>query len=244
MFGRREKASLALILLLVVTGYAISWLHYRTIPSQGRVQEVVLRNGTFEVSANSISCILGREVPIAHYSEDLTSDFYLRVSYGASALRNVVCNQFQISGGLYLLIQPPNDSIAIRRVVLILENDSHVTIDNLFPLTEGILYLKTSDGSFEMTPGNIPNHSARQVMVIRALKPTWGKAIETEPYVELSIEKHWTEKEIRGKTKLIIKVEYLVRTGFFKSEKRTLKVEVPMTYVITGLDSCGHDCES
>ncbi|ASJ09606.1 hypothetical protein A3L11_10330 [Thermococcus siculi] len=238
MPGQKEKIALMLIALFVLSGYTLSWLHERTLPSPGPYNGIGLEPEVFKISAHNLSSVAGNYKPLAYYRKRVGSEVSVGIEYHAGALRNVGCNQFQIRGRLHLVIIPADGSIAIRRVLVILENETNVTVDNLFPVESGVLYLKTLDGVFEMLPGYLPNHTKRQVMVIRAVRPSWGVSLEADPYVDLGLEKHRTEKEIEGRTRLVIRVDYLRRTGFFTSERGTFKVEIPMNYLITDLDSC------
>jgi hypothetical protein len=238
MLERKEKAALMLITLIILAGYTLSWLHGRTLPSPGPYNGLGLRREVFNVSTLNLSSVAGNYTPVAYYQKRVGFEVSVGIEYHAGALRNVGCTQFQIKGKLNLLVVPSDDSIAIRKVLIILENGTNVTVDNFFPREWGVLYLKTHDGTFEMMPGHIPNHTVHQVMLIRAIKPSWGVPVEADPYVDLELEKHWMEKKIEGKTRLVIRVEYLKRTGLFTSEERTLKVDIPMSYIITDLDSC------
>ncbi|MBP1912713.1 hypothetical protein [Thermococcus stetteri] len=240
MLVKREKAILIIITLIFLSGCALFLLHERTLPSPGPYKGIDLGIEVFNVSAQNLSSILGNYTPVAYCHKRLDSHVAVDLEYHAVAIRNVGCDQFQIRGRLTLLIVPHGDSIAIRKVLIILENNTDVTVNSVFPMTGGMLYVKTRDGTFEMMPASLPGYTPRQAMVIRALKPSWGLPLEAEPYVDLEVEKHGREKEVEGQTRLIIRVEYLSRTGFFTSQDETLEVTVPMSYLITDLDSCAY----
>ncbi|WP_145954982.1 hypothetical protein [Thermococcus sp. 5-4] len=240
---RRDKAFLLGLLVLVLLAYSTSWLHGRTVSSSGRISDATLDTWSFDINASNLSCILGREKLVGFYSFRNRSDLFIWFSYSPSAMRNAGCDDFPISGEFVLRLRPMNDSIAIRRVLFVAENVSNVSVDPIFPKQVGVMYFKTPDGNFEVTEAHVPGLEIWQAIRAEALKPTWGEPLDLTPVIPLDIRKGGEIATIEARMRFRIEVEYLVRTGFFKSEKRKIEIEIPAVYRLYGLENCPYECE-
>ncbi len=243
MLTRRDKAFLAGLLVAVLITYSIVWLHGRTLYSPGDIEEITLATWTFNINASNLSCILGREKLLGFYSFRNWSDIFVSFSYSPMAMRNVGCDDFSIFGKFVLHLRPRNESVAIRQVLFVVENVSNVSVDPIFPIPVGVMYFKTPDGSFEATEAPVPGLRIWQAIRAEALKPTWGKPLEITPKIPLGIKKQTAGETIKARVRFRLEIEYLVRTGFFKSEKRKIRIEIPVVYRLYGFEDCSYECQ-
>ena len=240
---RRDKAFLYGILIAVLLAYSASWLHERTVSFPGQANERTLGPWTFDVNAGNLSCIMGHWKLLGVYSFKNQSDVFIRMSYSPQGMRNVGCNYFMITGRFRLYLRPVNDSVAIREVLFVVENLSEVSVDPIFPNQEGVMYFKTPDGNFEVTEARVPGLEVWQAIRAKALRPAWGEPLELTPVIPLDIDRKNDGATIEAKVRFRIEVEYLVRTGPFRSEKRKLRIEIPAVYRLYGFEDCPYECE-
>ncbi|WP_461866506.1 hypothetical protein [Thermococcus sp.] len=231
------------LLVLVLLAYSTSWLHERTVSSSGWISDAKLSLWTFDANASDLSCIAEHWKPVGFYSFRNWSDIFIELSYSPKAMRNTGCDDFLITGRFDLYLRPMNDSIAIRRVLFVAENVSNVSVDPIFPKQVGVMYFKTPDGNFEVTEAHVPGLEIWQAIRAEALKPTWGEPLDLTPLIPLDIRKGEEIATIEARMRFRVEVEYLVRTGFFKSEKRKLEIEIPAVYRLYGLENCSYECE-
>lgn len=240
---RRDKAFLCGILITVLLAYSASWLHEKTISFPGQTIERTLGPWTFDVNASNLSCIMGHWKLLGVYSIKNQSDVFIRLSYSPEGMRNTGCNDFMITGRFHLYLRPINDSIAIKEVLFVVENLSDVSVDPIFPKQEGVMYFKTPDGNFEVTEARVPGLEVWQAIRAKALKPAWGEPLELTPVIPLDIDRNKDEAIIEAEVRFRIEVEYLVRNGFFMSEKRKLRIKIPAVYRLYGLEDCSYECK-
>ncbi len=236
------KPTAALFVLLILSMYSIWWLHGETVSSPGETDEITLSLWTFDVNVSSLSCIAGHWKTLGVHTFSHRSDLFIELSYSPRGMRNTGCDDFLIAGSFTIRLRPRNDSAAIRRVLFVVENVSSVSVDNVFPPVTGFLYSKTPDGLFEIRPGRYGNVDPLQTMEASALKSTWGVSVELHPFPQLDIRKRGDEESIEARLLFTVEIEYQVRTGFFKSEKRKLRIEIPVVYNLYGLNNCLNAC--
>ncbi|WP_297093455.1 hypothetical protein [Thermococcus sp.] len=239
---RMDKAFLAGLLVAVLMTYSMVWLHERTLYSPGDTEEITLATWTFNINASNLSCILGREKLLGFYSFRNWSDIFIAFSYSPVAMRNVGCDDFPISGEFVLHLRPRNESVAIRRVLFVVENVSNVSVDPIFPTQVGVMYFKTPDGSFEVTETPVPGLEIWQAIRAEALKPSWGNSLDLTPKIPLDVRRRGGGMTIEARVRFRLEIEYLVRTGFFKSEKRKIEIEIPAVYRLYGFENCPYEC--
>jgi len=249
MVKRKYGLLVALAVGLMLSAYFILWVHVETHPTPGGSLNVTAEEWTIAVNASELSCILGHDKNLGYYPFHCRNkDFVLGVSYSPSGLRNVGCNQFSISGNANLYIRPRNNSVAIRRVVFIVENLSDFSIGPVFPKQTGVLYFTINGGKFEVSEVYVPGYDILQTFQVKALKPTWGETVSVSPFIPMDFTingpvGNGKNAELVYRARVIIRVEYLIRTGYFTSEKRTLQVVIPMTVKFYGLSLCTYGCE-
>ncbi len=239
MVNRRELL-LTIFTVLLVSVYSAYQLHLNTIPQQGPSREATLHNATFIINSSRLSSIMGRSIPVAYYIGESRGDLNIYLEYRASGSRNVFCNEVDIGGRFYIGVFPSNKSVAVSEVLVLLDNESPIEVDNLFPRLLGVMHYTTPEG-FVVDLAYLPNYTLRQAMKVKAAKPMWGVPLEVDPYAAMTIwisNEDKKDGELSGNTTLIIRAKYLVQNGYFSSEKRVLTVKVPMRYVLMDLDDC------
>ncbi len=117
----------------LISVYLVYQLHLNTIPQRGPSGEIVFHNTTFIINSSRLSNIMGRSIPVAYYIGGSRGDVNIHLVYRTSGSRNVFCNEVDIAGRLSISIFPSNKSVAISEVLLLLDNESPVEVDNLFP---------------------------------------------------------------------------------------------------------------
>ena len=241
---KRKYGLFVLISVILILGvYYLWWLHYETLPSEGPSVTVNGKNWLILVNASNLSCILGRDEPLGFYVFSNYSDIFVEVSYRPMGFRNVGCNQLSVSGNSTLYIRPKNDSIAITHVLFFVENVSNVSVGSVFPKRLGVMYLKIDNGKFEVVGAYVPGLGFDQAFQVRAIEPTWGETISLTPYIPLNFEKNGKPDVMESQAVVVVKVNYLVRTGFFTSEKREMVVRIPLTVRFYDLQNCTYGCE-
>ncbi|WP_297521168.1 hypothetical protein [Thermococcus sp.] len=240
MANRRELI-LAFVFTVALISVSLAYqVHLNTIPQQGPSREITLHNATFVINSSRLSSIMGRSIPVAYYIGESRGDLNIYLEYRASGSRNVFCNEVDIGGRFYISVFPSNKSVAVSEVLILLDNESPIEVDNLFPRLFGVMHYTTPEG-FVVDLAYLPNYTLRQAMKVRAAKPTWGVPLEVDPYAAMTI---WIgnddkkDGELSGNTTLIIRVKYLIQNGYFSSEERILTVKVPMRYVLMNLNDC------
>ena len=240
---RKDRVFLFGLLVAILLVYSADWLHGRTVSSPGETSEAVLDTWNFEANVSNLSCIIEHWKPLGFYSFRSRGDLFIELSYSAEAMRNVGCDDFLISGDFTIHLMPRNGSIAIRKVLFVAENVSNVSVDPIFPKREGVMYFKTADGRFEVTEAYVPGLEIWQAIRAEALKPTWGDPLDITPVIPLDVRGSRNVKVIEARMRFRLEIEYLLRTGFFKSEKRRIEIEIPAVYLLYGLDNCPYECE-
>ncbi|WP_258084033.1 hypothetical protein [Thermococcus thermotolerans] len=239
---QRDKAFLLGLLVTVLLTYSMFWLHERTVSFSGQISDVTLDTWTFNINVSDLSCILGGEKLVGFYSFRNRGDLFIVFSYSPAAMRNVGCDDFPMSGEFIIQLRPRDESVAIRRVLFVVENVSNVSVDPIFPKQVGFMYFKTPDGSFEVTETPVPGLEIWQAIKAEALRPTWGEPLDITPQIPLDVRRNDREDTIEARVRFRLEIEYLVRTGFFKSEKRKIKIEIPAVYRLYGFEDCTYGC--
>lgn len=226
--------------VVLISVYQVYQLHLNTISQQGSSMEITLHNATFIINSTKLSSIMGRSIPVAYYIGGSSGDVSIHLEYRAFGSRNIFCNEIDIGGRFYIGIFPLNKSVAISQVLILLDNESPIEVNNLFPRLSGVMHYTTREG-FVVDLAYVPNHTPRQAMRISTSRPLWGVPLEVDPYMAITAWVSEDDKktgELSGNTTLIIRVRYLLRNGYFSSEKRTLTIKVPMKYVFVNLNNC------
>ncbi|WP_457750944.1 hypothetical protein [Thermococcus sp.] len=243
MRNRKYGLFVLISVILILGTYYLWWLHYKTISSEGPTVTVEGKGWLIPVNASKLSCILGREEPLGFYVFSNYSDIFVEISYRPVGFRNVGCNQLSVSGNSTLYIRPKNDSIAITHVLFFVKNMSNVSVDSVFPKRLGVMYFKINNGKFDVVGAYVPGLGFDQAFQVRALGPTWGETISLNPYIPLNFDKKGNPDVMESRAFVVLKVDYLVRTGFFTSEKREMTIRMPLTVRFYNLQNCTHDCE-
>ena len=247
MVQRKYGLAVAVLILLILGSYSLWWVHLKTLSSEGPSTTSEGREWLISVNASNLSCILGREEPLGSYTFSRRGDVYVEFSYRPIGFRNVWCDQLSVSGNSTLYLRPENSSVAIIRVLFVVENVSNVSVGPVFPKRTDVMYLRINGGKFEVTEVYVPGVDYHQAFQVRALKPAWGESISLRPFIPLDfdIRSRIGEKPdvLTARVLVVIRVEYLVRTGFLTSEKREMVVRIPIVVRFDDLKDCTYGCE-
>jgi len=222
---------LAVVLgVLLVTAYSLAWLHERTLVHHGSSRVFWLEGENITSNGSNLSSILWDFRTLGFVEREVNRSVGMRLRYIPRALW-ATAGQCSIEGPLLITLFP-NRTTSIEHISVRATLTGDGWTDEIWPdFTDPNPIVVPP--KFEGGPG-CPGESDKSLCArFWAVKPLWGRKVRLYLHPDFTLLQNGST--CNGSVLLEVRVEYLVRTGFFTSRREAMVVMLPVKFHIYNL---------
>ncbi|NJD99862.1 hypothetical protein E3E26_08730 [Thermococcus sp. LS1] len=231
MISMKFKTLAIIVVVFLLAAYSVIWLHEKTLVSSGDVHVVWLRGEDIISNGSNLSSLADDWRGLGFVEREWNGSFNLRIRYVPRALW-ATSGQCWIRGPFRMRLLLPNYTVSIEHISVRATLIGDGWADEIWPdFSDPDPVIAPQE--FEGGPGCYAGGDFSECAEFRAVKTLWGERVRL--YLTPSFILLQNGSTCEGSVLFEVRVEYLVRTGFFTSRRDKVVLRLPVKFEIYDL---------